>query len=146
MRADVDLTQWQALAKSTSIPLAGGENIYGCANFIAFAKSGLRYLQPDVAKWGGVSGAMELARSLPAGAKLWPHFMGTAVGQMAALCVTAAASPHAVCEMDVNDNRLRTELCGDILVVENGKVLLPINPGLVTPPLDEQLQAFCDGP
>lgn len=146
LRADADLSDWQALAQSTSIPLAGGENIYGRNQFQAFAQSGLRYLQPDVAKWGGVSGALELAHHLPEGALLWPHFMGTAVGQVAALCVTAAAGPAAVCEVDVNDNRLRTDLCGDILQINDGNIKLPSEPGLVVPPSKEQLKAFHDGP
>ncbi|MEM7303037.1 MAG: mandelate racemase/muconate lactonizing enzyme family protein [Pseudomonadota bacterium] len=146
LRADANLADWQALAKSTLIPLAGGENIYGQTRFAAFAQSGLRFLQPDVAKWGGVSGALDLAHTLPEHANLWPHFMGTAVGQVASLCIAAAAGPDAVCEMDVNENRLRTDLCGDILQIENGKVLLPTEPGLVVPPLDEQLEAFHDSP
>lgn len=142
--ADADFVQWEELARSTSIPLAGGENIYGVANFLRMADAGMQYLQPDVAKWGGVSGALELAKSLPGGVKLWPHFMGTAIGQVAALSVAAAVGGESVCEMDVNKNALRTGLCGDVLTIEGGYIALPEAPGLVVPPLEASLSEYLE--
>ncbi len=136
---------WEDLASSTDIPLAGGENIYGIESFCAMASVGLRVLQPDVAKWGGVTGALDLARAMPQGACLWPHFMGTAVGQVAALSITAALSGTSSCEVDVNANALRTDLCGDIIAIRNGRIDLPSEPGLVVPPVPELLAAFADG-
>ena len=47
--ANAPLADWDDLASSTDIPLAGGENIYGVENFCAMANAGLRILQPDVA-------------------------------------------------------------------------------------------------
>lgn len=141
---DAGLNAWSALASGTSIPLAGGENIYGLDGFRRMIDAGLRFVQPDVAKWGGVSGALALARTLPADVALWPHFMGTAVGQMAALAVTAAIGPKSRSEMDVNVNPLRTELCGDVLALVDGRVSLPDAAGLVAPPLDAALSAFRD--
>lgn len=79
--ANLPLAEWERLARATTIPLAAGENIYGQENFLAMAEAGVKVLQPDVAKWGGVSGALDLAAALPEGVQLWPHFMGTAVGQ-----------------------------------------------------------------
>lgn len=142
IRADAAPDEWESLAKATTIPLAGGENVYGIADFLTLAGAGLQVLQPDVAKWGGVSGALALADVLPEGTRLWPHFMGTAVGQMAALCVTAAVGHGANCEMDVNANRLRTDLCGDTLVINDGCVALPECPGLVVPPKPGLLTTF----
>ena len=140
--ADSELADWERLARSTAIPLAGGENLYGIDEFLRMADAGLRYLQPDVAKWGGVSGALALAKALPAGVSLWPHFMGTAVGQVAALSVAAAVGAAAACEMDVNDNPLRTDLCGAVLDVCGGRVALPPAPGLVVPPCGGRLEEF----
>jgi len=45
--------------------------------------------------------------------------METAVGQVAALSAAAIGDP-SVCEMDVNTNPLRTELCGDVLHIQAG--------------------------
>ena len=45
-----------------------------------------------------------LAEAMPGDVLLWPHFMGTAIGQMAALSISAAVGDASVCEVDVNDN------------------------------------------
>lgn len=142
LRADATKSAWETLAGASSIPLAAGENIYGIDQFIAMGNAGVAYLQPDVCKWGGVSGALELASQLPAGTSLWPHFMGTAVGQLAALAITAAMGENTVCEMDANENPLRTELCGDVLGVADGFVSLREDAGLVHPPLADCLTGF----
>ncbi|MEM8979892.1 MAG: mandelate racemase/muconate lactonizing enzyme family protein [Pseudomonadota bacterium] len=144
LRADAPHSDWEKLAGATKIPLAGGENIYGVEAFLSMASAGMRVLQPDVAKWGGLSGALDLAKAAPDGVLIWPHFMGTAVGQMAALSVSAALGPSSACEVDVNANALRTELCGDVLPIVNGHVALPEDPGLLSPPRPAQLQHFAD--
>lgn len=144
LRADAPDADWEALAKSTDIPLAGGENIYGIDNFLRKASLGLQFLQPDVAKWGGMSGALDLAKQVPDGVSIWPHFMGTSVGQVAALSVSAAIGDTSSCEVDVNENALRTELSGDVLAIENGLISLPAGPGLVVPPTREALAAFSE--
>ncbi len=137
--ANVDLADWEALANATSIPLAGGENIYGIEHFLRMANAGMKVLQPDVAKWGGVTGALELAALLPADVLLWPHFMGSAVGQMAALSVASTIDSNSVCEMDVNENRLRTHLCGDVMTISKGQVALHTGSGLVPEPDAQRL-------
>ncbi|MEL6958786.1 MAG: mandelate racemase/muconate lactonizing enzyme family protein [Pseudomonadota bacterium] len=144
LRADAPAADWEALARATGIPLAAGENIYGTQNFLRMAGLGVRFLQPDVAKWGGMSGALDLAAEAPDGVAIWPHFMGTSVGQMAALSISAALGDTSVCEVDVNDNALRTELSGDVINIQNGAVELPSSPGLVVPPDPKALAAFSE--
>jgi len=144
LRADAPEGDWEDLARSTDIPLAGGENIYGIEDFLTMTRAGMKILQPDVAKWGGISGALELADVVPDDVLVWPHFMGTAVGQIAALSITAAVGDTSVCEVDVNDNELRTGLCGDVIEIECGRVALPEAPGLVVPPTPDSLRKFAD--
>ena len=144
LRADAPASDWEDLARSTSIPLAGGENIYGTESFLRMANLGLRFLQPDVAKWGGMSGALDLAKRMPDDVSIWPHFMGTSIGQMAALSISAAIGDASSCEVDVNENALRTELSGDVLGIENGQVSLPSDPGLVVPPTPRALAKFSE--
>ncbi len=144
LRSDAPHSEWEELVLATDIPLAAGENIYGIDEFLAMSRAGLKVLQPDVAKWGGVSGALDLAQSVPDDVLIWPHFMGTAVGQIAALSVSAAIGKSSCCEVDVNENPLRTELCGDVITIEGGKVELPSVPGLVHPPISENLTEFAD--
>lgn len=142
IRADADFKDWEALAASSSIALAGGENFYGLDQFIAFGNAGVKILQPDVAKWGGVSGALALAEALPAGCRLWPHFMGSALGQEAALSVSAAIGVSSKCEMDVNENPLRTGLTAEPLTIDQGRVALTTDPGLCRPPTESALKRF----
>ena len=144
LRADAPIGDWETLAKSTTIPLAGGENIYGIDDFLTMTRAGMRVLQPDVAKWGGMSGALDLAKAVPDDVLIWPHFMGTAIGQMAALSVSAAVGSTSSCEVDVNENTLRTHLCGDIIDIRNGNVSLPLKPGLVVPPDPQTLAEFAE--
>ena len=143
IRADCPIRDWENLAKHTTIPLAAGENIYGIDNFLEMAQAGVKYLQPDVAKWGGVSGALSLAEKMPDDCVLWPHFMGSAVGQQAGLAISAAIGNASKCEMDVNENALRSQLCADALTIENGCVVLSDAPGLLTPPSEEALTLYC---
>ena len=142
IRADSSVKDWEILASQTNIPLAAGENIYGVNQFLEMADAGVKYLQPDVAKWGGVTGALTLADRMPDDCVLWPHFMGSAVGQQAGLAISAAIGTASKCEMDVNENALRTELCPDALRITNGCVALSNAAGLVTPPSDAALSQF----
>ena len=142
--ANAPLEVWEELANSTDIPLAGGENIYGIENFLSMINAGLRVVQPDVAKWGGVTGCLDLAKALPDGVILWPHFMGTAIGQVAALSISGAIGETSVCEVDVNENALRDELCGRPITIRDGSVGLPQDPGLVFEPDPKILNRFAD--
>ncbi len=144
LRSDSPHSDWEELVASTDIPLAAGENIYGIEDFLALTRAGIKVLQPDVAKWGGVSGALDLAKNMPEDVLIWPHFMGTAVGQVAALSVSAAIGKSSYCEVDVNENLLRSELCGDVINIEDGRVELPSVPGLVHPPSLNRLTDFTD--
>ena len=142
IRADCSTRDWEVLANQTNIALAAGENIYGIDKFLEMADAGVKYLQPDVAKWGGLSGALSLSEKMPNGCILWPHFMGSAVGQQAGLAISAAIGRSSKCEMDVNENALRSELCADALVINNGCVALSDAPGLLTPPSEDALALF----
>ena len=70
--------------------------------------------------------------------------MGTAVGQIAALSITAVLGETSSCEVEVNENALRPDPCGDIITVKNGRVNLPSEPGLVVPPVPGRLATLMD--
>ncbi|MEP1964275.1 mandelate racemase/muconate lactonizing enzyme family protein [Tateyamaria sp.] len=131
LRADAAMEDWAALADAVSIPLAGGENITSLDEFARFAQEGkLKVVQPDVAKWGGVSGAMEVA-SLAAAheATCALHYMGTGLGLAASIHTLAAIGGNGPVELDSNPNPLRTDL-GDIdLTVTNGMLGVPAGIG-----------------
>lgn len=109
LAADSPIQSWHDVAASTAIPLAGGENIAGDANFDnAIAAGFLSVLQPDVAKWGGVSKCREVAvKATSAGRLFCPHFLGGGIGLAASAAVLASVPGNGLLEVDSNLNPLR---------------------------------------
>jgi len=112
LRADRPWDEWRALKSATAIPLAGGENIAGAEAFDAALQAGvLSVLQPDAAKWGGISGCWPaIRRAQAAGLRYCPHYLGAGIGLMASAHLLAAAGGDGLLEVDANDNPLRTAL------------------------------------
>ncbi len=130
--ATEDHGRWRELSKKSPVPIAAGENIVSPDAFERMMKEGdLTICQPDVAKWGGVSGAWQvcsMARSN--GARTFAHYMGSAVGLAASLHVIAADARDGMVELDANENPLRTELSSLNLQVREGSLACPRGPGL----------------
>ncbi|MEP3329777.1 mandelate racemase/muconate lactonizing enzyme family protein [Sedimentitalea sp.] len=132
IRADSDLSTWRALAKAMHHPVAAGENIVGINNFItALDEGGLAVVQPDVAKWGGVTEALIIAANALQRNKFFcPHFLGAGIGLSASAHFLAAAGGPGFLEVDLNWNPLRdlyTPLCEQI---SEGKWRIASTPGL----------------
>ena len=144
MRADRPWSDWQALAQRCAVPLAGGENLAGLAEFDEALDAGaFRVIQPDVAKWGGVSGCLEVARrALHAGRRYCPHYLGAGIGLLASAHLLAAAGGDGMLEIDANPNTLRTLTCGPVAKVVEGKVTLEETPGLGVEPDLEDLDSL----
>lgn len=140
LAADTPWAMWRSLA-DTGMPLAAGENLRSEAEFAAATAAGaLRFVQPDACKWGGISGTLPVARSiLAAGLSYCPHFLGGAPGLMASAHLLAAAGGPGMLEVDVNDNPLRSALCGRLPAVVDGLMTLGEAPGLGVEPLPEEL-------
>jgi L-alanine-DL-glutamate epimerase-like enolase superfamily enzyme len=149
IRADRPWSEWRALAAATAIPLAAGENIAGLDGFAAALDQRiLGVVQPDAAKWGGVSGCLAAARMIrESGARYCPHFLGGGVGLLASAHLLAAVGGDGMLEIDVNENPLRDRLCGPVADVRNGRVTLGEEPGLgIEPDLDALAQFRRDAP
>ena len=131
LAADAPAADWQALAGGP-VPLAGGENIAGEAEFdAALALGALGVVQPDVAKWGGVTGCLAVAlKALAAGRIYCPHFLGGGLGLIASAHVLAAAGGPGLLEVDVNSNPLRDALADVTEAVSHGLWSLSDVPGL----------------
>ncbi|MBM3650733.1 MAG: mandelate racemase/muconate lactonizing enzyme family protein, partial [Alphaproteobacteria bacterium] len=125
-------SEWTQVAAATPAPLAGGENLRGAGPFQQAIDRGLLgVIQPDVAKWGGHSGCLPVARAaLAAGRTFCPHFLGGAIGLMHSLHLLAAVRGPGMLEVDANANPLREGLLGDRFCVDDGCVPLPGAPGL----------------
>ena len=109
LRADRPWAEWRQLQAQCPVPLAAGENLAGEAAFRGALDSGvLAVLQPDLAKWGGLSGnAPIIARALAAGLRYCPHYLGGGIGLMASAHLLAAFG-GGLLEVDSNENPLRS--------------------------------------
>lgn len=143
LMADEPVDAWRALATRCGAPLAAGENVRGLASFDAMIASGsLRFVQPDVGKWGGISGCREVGRRAAArGVTLCPHWLAGGVGLAASLHLLAAAgTAGSIQEVDANPNPLREEVLP--LEVRDGTVTLDDSPGLGVEPDLKRLARF----
>ena len=139
IRADLPWRAWAPVRAASAIPLAGGENIVGEAGFRGAFEAGiLSVIQPDVAKWGGLTACARVARAaLAAGRRFCPHYLGGGIGLLASAHLLAAIGGDGLLEIDVNPNPLRDLVCGPAADVEEGRVTLGPEPGLgLVPDLD----------
>lgn len=144
MRADMPAAQWAELARRSPIPLAAGENIRGEAAFgEAITSMGLRYLQPDIGKWGGFTACLPVCRkALASGLVYCPHWLGGGIGLVASLHLLAAAGGEGVLEIDANPNPLREIHLGQLGALKEGGIAMPDGPGLGVAPALEELARY----
>lgn len=146
LRADRPLSEWAQLAERTDIPLAAGENLIGSDAFetMIYSKT-LRIVQPDLAKWGGISGCLPVIdRIHEAGLRYCPHFLGAGVGQLASAHILAARGrTGGMLEIDANENPLRAALSPALGVIIEGEAKLGKGAGLGVEPDLAQLREIC---
>lgn len=130
MAADEPVEKWKRLFERTRAPLAAGENIRGEEAFGAALDAGfLRFVQPDVGKWGGISGCRAVARrAVERGVAFCPHWLAGGIGLAASMHLLAAVGGEGFAEVDSNPNPLREEVFP--MQLEDGSVTLPDAPGL----------------
>ena len=145
LRADSCYDAWRSLAAESQVPLAAGENLAGDAAFDrALAANVFGVVQPDMAKWGGFSGCVPVARRiLRSGARFCPHFLGGGIGLLASAHLLAAMGGDGMLEVDANRNPLRTDACGPLARVHEGEAALGDEHGLGFEPDLEALRAAC---
>ncbi|MBX9590517.1 MAG: mandelate racemase/muconate lactonizing enzyme family protein [Hyphomonadaceae bacterium] len=144
LRADRPWEDWRTLQSHTPIALAAGENLAGEAAFAAALEAGaLGVVQPDLAKWGGFTGCLPVARRiLAAGVRFCPHYLGGGIGLLASAHLLAAAGSGGMLEIDANPNPLRTCLLGPLHDITEGRATLAATPGLGLEPDLGPLSAF----
>ena len=148
LRVDRPFEEWRALSRDAAIPLAAGENYLGLDMFQAGIDAGfLQVVQPDLAKWGGISGCLPVIQAVrAAGLRYCPHYLGAGIGLMASAHVLAAVdgiNHGGLLEIDANDNPLRTLLSEPLLDLDDGFALLGQAPGIGIEPDLRALQASC---
>lgn len=136
IRADAPRADWRAIAEDTAAVggprLAAGENVTGVANFEALLAEGIvSVVQPDAAKWGGLTKCAPVARAiLAAGRRFCPHYLGGGIGLAHSAHLLAGVGGDGMLEVDLNGNPLRDLLAGPVADVVDGHVTLGEEPGL----------------
>jgi L-alanine-DL-glutamate epimerase-like enolase superfamily enzyme len=132
IRADRPWNEWQDVHRALPMPLAAGENVASRAGFAqALGDDVLGVVQPDIAKWGGLSVCTGIARDiLAAGKTFCPHYLGGGIGLLASAHLLAGVGGEGLLEIDSNDNPLRDRFCGPVANVVDGTVTLGDAPGL----------------
>ncbi|WP_445220158.1 mandelate racemase/muconate lactonizing enzyme family protein [Bradyrhizobium sp. Pa8] len=132
IRADRRREEWRRLRASATMPIAAGENISSVEAFKdVLAEDVLGVVQPDIAKWGGLSACAGLARDiLKAGKTFCPHYLGGGIGLLASAHLLAGIGGDGWLEVDANDNPLRDRFCGAVANVTDGTIVLGEEPGL----------------
>lgn len=129
LACDRPYDEWRTLADGSPVALAAGENLRGFGAFDD-AVDYLAFVQPDIGKWGGVSGCYAVGkRAVAAGRSFCPHWLSGGVGQMASLHVLAAVGGAGMLEIDSKPNPLREEI-GLSFEIEDGMLQLPQAPGI----------------
>jgi L-alanine-DL-glutamate epimerase-like enolase superfamily enzyme len=95
------------VARKLDITVSAGEQTYTLAGLADLIAAGVRMIQPDIVKMGGITGLLRCAALANAhGVELVPHQTQPTIGHMANLHVAAAQS-HATKPCELNDPSAR---------------------------------------
>ncbi|MCP3405785.1 mandelate racemase/muconate lactonizing enzyme family protein [Bradyrhizobium sp. CCGB01] len=132
IRADRPREEWRKLRAAAKMPIAAGENISSVEDFKeVLAEDVLGVVQPDIAKWGGLSACAAIARDILKSGKIFcPHYLGGGIGLLASAHLLAGIGGDGWLEVDANDNPLRDRFCGAVANVTDGTIVLGEEPGL----------------
>ncbi len=139
-----DVQGHACLREQGKTPIAVGENLHMCYAFENFvARGAVDFLQPDVARVGGITEIRKIAALGAAGkVPISFHTWGDAVALAASIHLSAAIQECIVMELDYTYNPLRAELLREPLEVRNGYLHLPDGPGLGIEVKPDALQRF----
>jgi D-galactarolactone cycloisomerase len=132
LRADRPRAEWKTLATTLGTRLAAGENVASRDGFAQLIDENVvQVVQPDAAKWGGLSGCVDVGRAAVAANRCFcPHYLGGGIGLLASAHLLAAVGGDGRLEIDANSNPLRDAFCGPVSAVSDGTVSLDDTPGL----------------
>lgn len=144
IRADNLISNWQILSRTCKTRLAAGENMVGEQVFNeAIASKVFGVIQPDIAKWGGITACLPIIQSLDKqGIEYCPHYLGGGIGLMASAHLLAASSSSGMLEIDSNPNPLRSLLSTPLNNISDGAVALLETPGIGIDPDLSTLSQF----
>ena len=118
------------LIENSKVHLALGENVYNdnLINILLRNKF-LKYFQPDITKYGGISLVHKYLNSKYR-KKIFLHFLGSGVGLITSAHIMSAINSDGLLETDFNQNPLRDNIFNEKIKIINGKIYLKNKPGL----------------
>ena len=127
-----DIEAHARLKSQSQVPIALGENLHTRFAFEAFmARNAVDFLQPDVARAGGISEIMQIAVIAEKYQRpISLHTWGDGVALAASLHLSAALKNSPIMELDLTHNPLRAELTDWPLEQHDGLMTPPDAPGL----------------
>jgi L-alanine-DL-glutamate epimerase-like enolase superfamily enzyme len=127
-----DLDGFRRLVDASPTPIATGEKETTQFAFLdLMERGGLRIIQPDVARVGGISEALRIAALAEArSVQVIPHCWATDILVAATLQVISTLRACPYLEYNVTDNPLRRDLLVHAIRPVDGIVTVPTGPGL----------------
>lgn len=135
-----DYEGYRELRQRVAIPIAGGECEYLLAGFRhLLSQRCVDIAQPDICGAGGLTETKRIAALATAfQTNVIPHSWGTGIAFAAGLHLVSTLDivpgrlrmPEAMLEMDRSESALRDNLTQPKFVLENGRVSVPVAPGL----------------
>jgi L-alanine-DL-glutamate epimerase-like enolase superfamily enzyme len=119
------------VARRLDITVSAGEQTYTLSGVADLIDAGVRMVQPDIVKMGGITGLQRCAALTQAhGVELVPHQTQPTIGHLASMHV-AAAQLHATKPIELNDPSSRMHaVFAKPIVPRAGLFHLPVTPGL----------------
>jgi L-rhamnonate dehydratase len=127
-----DLDGFRRLIAASPTPIATGEKETAQVGFLdLMERGGLRIIQPDVARVGGISEAMRIGTLAESrSVRMIPHCWSTDILVAATLHVVSTLRDCPYLEYNVTDNPLRKDLLVRPIRPRDGIVEVPTGPGL----------------
>jgi L-alanine-DL-glutamate epimerase-like enolase superfamily enzyme len=127
-----DMDGWRDLVAQSPTPIATGEKEttrYGFADLID--RGGLRIIQPDVARAGGITECLRIAAYAEArGVRVIPHCWSSDILVAATMHLITTLADCPYLEFNAVDQPLRTSLAKEPIRPRDGIVAVPEAPGL----------------
>jgi L-rhamnonate dehydratase len=139
-----DVAGFAKLVAASPTPIATGEKESTQYPYIDLMdRGGLRIIQPDVARVGGISETMRIVAHAEArGVRVIPHCWSTDILVAATLHVVATIRDCPYLEFNATENPLRTGLLIDPIRPVDGLVRVPERPGLGIELNEETLRRY----
>lgn len=127
-----DILGLSRLNRESGVVIAGGEGYQTLYDFyLLLRNNSLGIYQPDPSKLGGLSEAKRVTDLIESYNMSWvPHNWSTIVNTAASLQLLAASKSGFLIEHKQETNPFLNELSSDTIEVSNGKMKIPMKPGI----------------